>query len=294
MKTLSRRSFLKKSALYGITLLTSLAGGRYYMEEVEPEWVDISHFKFSHPLIPPSFNQTRIVQFNDTHIGFQYDLSSLKKTTNIIRSFKADLICFAGDLFDNPVEYQITPDFYEILNSLTAPLGKYAVYGNHDHGGYGTELYEQVMDKCGFKVLKNSSDILLKDGDSILIAGVDDSSLGFPNIARALQGKPENLFTLLLSHAPDYANAAASHPVNLQLSGHSHGGQVQIPLIGPLITPPHAKEYQEGLYEIREGFSLYVNRGLGTTRVPYRLLCRPEITVFDLYRGKDGLQPFQA
>ncbi len=261
------------------------------MEEVEPKWVDISQYKYSHPLIPSSFNQTRVVQFNDTHLGFQYDLSSLKKTVHTINSFKPDLICFAGDLLDNPDEYRVSSEFYEIFGSLTAPLGKYAVYGNHDHGGYGTELYEKVMDKCGFKVLKNTSNILRKAGESILIAGVDDSILGVPDVAKALQGMPENLFTLLLSHAPDYANTASSSPVHLQLSGHSHGGQVQIPFIGPLITPPYAKEYYEGLYEINEHFSLYVNRGLGTTRVPYRLLCRPEITVFDLYNGDDGMQP---
>ena len=291
MKTLSRRSFLKKSALYGVTLLTSLAGGKYYMEEVEPNWIDINQYTFSHPLIPPSFNQTRIVQFNDTHIGFQYDLSNLEKTVKIIEDLSPDLICFAGDLLDHPNEYKIPTELYEILSSLTAPLGKYAVYGNHDHGGYGTELYENIMVRCHFKVLRNRSNILEMNGERILIAGVDDSSLGVPDIARALQGKPQNLFTLLLSHAPDYAIAASSYPVHLQISGHSHGGQVQIPFIGPLITPPHAKKYYEGLYEINERFSLYVNRGLGTTRIPYRLLCRPEITVFDLYQGEEGMLP---
>ena len=294
MKTLSRRSFLKKGALYGVTLLTSLAGGRYYMKEVEPDWVEINQYTYSHLLIPPSFNQTRIVQFNDTHIGFQYDLTDLQKTVQTMTDFKPDLICFAGDLLDNPDEYRVPSELYSLLNSLKAPLGKYAVYGNHDHGGYGTELYEQTMDKCGFKVLKNASDIVQKNGESMLIAGVDDSSLGAPDIAQALSGKPRNLFTLLLSHAPDYANEAARYPVHLQLSGHSHGGQVQIPLVGPLITPPHAKEYNEGLYELSDSFSLYVNRGLGTTRIPYRLLCRPEITVFDLYHGEAGMQPSET
>ena len=291
MKTLSRRSFLKKGALYGVTLLTSLAGGRYYMEEIEPEWVEISQYTYSHPLIPPSFHRTRIVQFNDTHIGFQYDLDNLKKTVKIINAYKPDLICFTGDLLDNPVDYKVTPELYEILNSLSAPIGKYAVYGNHDHGGYGTELYELIMNKSGFKVLKNSADILYKGSEKILIAGVDDASLGVPDITQALRGKPDNLFTLLLSHAPDYAETASSYPVNLQLSGHSHGGQIQIPFIGPLITPPHAKEYYEGLYELNSHFSLYVNRGLGTTRVPYRLLCRPEITIFDLHKGNGGINP---
>ncbi len=95
----------------------------------------------------------------------------------------------------------------------------------------------------------------------------------------------ENVFKILLSHAPDLADQTIQYGVEWQLSGHSHGGQIKIPFVGALVTPPFAEKYTEGFYQINKlgkSLSLYVNRGIGTTRLPFRFLSKPEITVFRL------------
>ncbi|KKK34373.1 metallophosphoesterase [Mesobacillus campisalis] len=281
---MTRRSFLKK--IFGglIAIGGAGAGGYYYAHEIEPKLLEITRHTIQSPLLPPGFDGLKIVQFSDTHVGFQYTLEQLGKLVTKINSLDPDLILFSGDLIDDPYGYGDAAQIIGMLSSLRAVLGKYAVYGNHDHGGYGSDLYKRIMEEAGFTLLLNEArPVSLLDGSSIHIAGVDDSMLGKPDIAAAIQGIPQDSFKILLSHAPDLADSAAGYNIQLQLSGHSHGGQVQIPFYGPLVTPPHAETYPEGFYEVGTNkMKLYVNRGLGTTRLPFRFFSKPELTLFTL------------
>lgn len=278
----TRRSFLKNGLGITAALLFSAAGGKYYSERIETKWIDIQHHTINNNLIPKGFSQVKIAQFSDTHLGFQFQLEDLLKTVQIINRLQPDLIIFTGDLMDRPNEYKLQNQIPPILKSLKAPLGKFCIYGNHDHGGYGSQIYRDIMYASGFQVLLNSSfEVKLINGDSIYIAGIDDAMLGKPDVGKALADVPKGAFTILLSHAPDYADQTKLFNVPLQLSGHSHGGQVQIPFYGALVKPPFAEKYYEGFYQL-EKTQLYVNRGLGTTRMPYRFLSRPEITIFEL------------
>ena len=149
----------------------------------------------------------------------------------------------------------------------------------------GTDLYRNIMTNSGFMLLQNNAqEIKLIDESRIHILGLDDAMLGKPDLATALTSLPQDTFKILLSHEPDIANRVLGHGVHLQLSGHSHGGQVKIPFFGALVTPPLSDIYQEGLYEIdhENPLLLYVNRGLGTTRLPFRFLAKPELTLFTL------------
>ncbi|UJF35916.1 metallophosphoesterase [Paenibacillus hexagrammi] len=122
-----------------------------------------------------------------------------------------------------------------------------------------------------------------KTGETIQIAGVADLLTGKPNLDLALEGSDSNGFTLLLAHCPDFAEQARKKPVHLQLSGHSHGGQVRLPIVGALSKPLGAKKYVMGLYEVpNSNLHVYTTRGIGTTFLPIRFLCRPEITVITL------------
>ncbi|WP_409292000.1 metallophosphoesterase [Peribacillus sp. SCS-37] len=283
MKKWTRRSFLKSSLGVLLSAAGAGAGGKYYAEEVEPRWLEVNSYKISHKLIPRGFGGIKIVQFSDTHIGFQFQLNDLKAAVKKISSLQPDMIFFTGDLMDAPNEYAHQEDIIPVLSSLNPPLGKFCVYGNHDHGGYGTDIYENIMKQAGFTVLKNDYRIVkLLNGDSICISGIDEPMLGRPDLNRALD-RAEGRYHINLSHAPDLADDISAFPVHLQLSGHSHGGQVQIPFAGALVKPPFAEKYIEGFYDIGS-VKLYVNRGLGTTRLPYRVLSRPEITIFELER----------
>jgi predicted MPP superfamily phosphohydrolase len=134
--------------------------------------------------------------------------------------------------------------------------------------------------------LKNQANKLtLLDGSEIYILGLDDAMLGKPDLTSMMVGVPKERYKILLCHEPDLASQAQFYGIQLQLSGHSHGGQIQIPFIGPLVTPPLAEKYYEGFYFLENELgklTLYVNRGIGTTRLPFRFLSQPEVTVFHL------------
>ena len=283
---ISRRIFIKRTFGSIISLLAAGTGGYYYAKEVEPKSLSMTRHIISHPRIPQGFNQFKMVQFSDTHLGFQYTLEQLNKLVDRINVLNPDVVFFTGDLMDEPNKYANSNQIIPILLKLNAPFGKFAIYGNHDHGGYGTDLYDTIMDKSGFVVLKNEGfEIKLDDQSSIHIIGLDDAMLGHPDLVKAMKDLPSHSYKILLAHEPDLAEIAVGQGVHFQLSGHSHGGQVKIPFIGALITPPFSQLYQEGFYTIGDStdpLTLYVNRGLGTTRLPFRFLAKPELTIFTL------------
>lgn len=286
-KKVSRRSFLK--SFFG-SLLAAVgvsAGGYYYAGKVEPSLLKVNRHQIVHPDIPEKFDQFKIIQFSDTHLGFQYTLEQLNELIEKINSLQPDVLFFTGDLLDTPNKYKEADKVITLLQKLNAPFGKFAVYGNHDHGGYGTDLYRSIMEKSGFQLLLNeSTSIQINEENTIYLMGIDDAMLGRPDLNAALVDVPNDAYKILLSHAPDLADFAVNFKVQLQLSGHSHGGQIQIPFLGALVKPPYAEKYYEGFYTIgdKTPLTLYVNRGLGTTRLPFRFFSIPELTVFTLKR----------
>jgi uncharacterized protein len=288
-KNQTRRSFLKRTLGSFLTVLGLSSGGYLYANRIEPSLLDIQELQIKHPLIPNSFDGIKMIQFSDTHLGFQYNLHQFNQLVKKINSLKPDIILFTGDLMDEPNQYTEINKLMPILKKLQAPLGKYCIFGNHDHGGYGSDIYRNIMETTDFSVLLNdSAPIKLSDGSIIYLLGIDDAMLGNPNLPLTLKNVPKNSFKILLSHAPDLAETASLYPVQWQLSGHSHGGQIKIPFLGALVTPPFGQIYPEGLYSIGEHnpLSLYVNRGIGTTRLPFRFMSKPELTVFTLKSEK--------
>ncbi|MFB6465717.1 metallophosphoesterase [Cytobacillus sp. Hz8] len=284
-KKITRRSFMKKIFTSFLTVTGISAGGYYYAHEIEPRFVETKKMVIQHSKIPSAFDGFKMIQFNDTHLGFQYNLTQLKKITKQINALEPDIILFNGDLMDAPNQFKNPANIIPILQELKAPFGKFAIYGNHDHGGYGSNLYKDIMTKSGFTLLRNQAKkIELLGNSSIYIVGIDDAMLGKPDLDKAFQNVPKEAYKILLSHAPDLADQSYPFGAELQLSGHSHGGQIKIPFLGALVTSPYGEKYIEGLFTIgkKNPLTLYVNRGLGTTRLPFRFLSRPELTVITL------------
>lgn len=224
----------------------------------------------------------KIVQFSDVHLGQGYTLTDFKRVVNKINELKPDLIIFTGDLVDDNKNFSEEEGAVALLKNLEATYGKYAVYGNHDHGGNGTKRYARMMKNSGFTLLKDSKEtIILEDGQQLSIIGIDDIVLGHPNFDLAFKGIEATDFNLFVSHAPDVVDKVKVQPIDLQLSGHSHGGQVRLPFIGAPFTPPYGQKYVKGLYSVKENSNLYlyVNSGIGTSQLPYRFMNRPEITL---------------
>jgi len=260
---------------------------------VEPRTLRVTRHEIRSPRVPAAFDGATIVQFSDTHIGPYYSLSRLRRLADAINSLRPDILVFTGDLHDarrkdNIAKYDPAP----ILAGMNARLGKYAVYGNHDFGYWkNSRTSGSFLSRGGFTMLVNRAVRIVADnGDRIFVAGMDDCILGRPKPRQTLSGASDETFLLLLAHEPDLADRLMNFPIDLQLSGHSHGGQVILPLIGPLVTTKYGRKYVQGLHTIkgrRSGarpYHLYVNRGIGTTRLPVRIGCVPELSVFTLLR----------
>lgn len=261
------------AAVAALTAGYSVFGERY--------WMQTKQLTLTFPKLPKAFAGLRMVQFSDVHFGKYYKKERLEALVEEIMKLKPELICFTGDLFDT---HDGEPDreIIPILAKLNAPYGKFAVVGNHDHAS-GLNEVTGILKNSGFRVLINEQGTVKHKGQEIRIAGVDDMFLGKPDIQKAMQGDGQYPFTLLLSHAPDFADQASQFPVDLQISGHSHGGQVRLPFIGALTTPRYGRKYVQGLNKVKgSDYLVYTNRGIGTTNLPIRFLCRPELTVFTL------------
>lgn len=229
-------------------------------------------------------NNLRVVQFSDTHLGEYYNLNNLEKAVNKINELNPDIVVFTGDLIDNALTYNDLFNISNVLSKINANSGKYAVYGNRDHGGGAENYYENIMIQSGFKVLKNSSTSIVVNGNKINIFGGDDSLLGEHNVKKTINGINKDDFNLLLIHEPDLIDQYKDYPIDLALSGHSHGGQVYIPFYGPIKKNILSEKYNRGMYYLDNEIKtkIYVNIGLGNTKVPFRFLTIPEIVVFDI------------
>jgi uncharacterized protein len=224
----------------------------------------------------------------------------LRKAIALINVVKPNLVVLTGDFVTQPVRRKRTPaprvakviePCAQLLAQIRVDSGTMAVLGNHDVRTDASHI-TAVLQSRGIPVLRNRSFPLEREGKRLWLAGLDDALEGKPSLEAALRGIPPGEPVILLAHEPDWADHAARHPVDLQLSGHSHGGQIRLPLIGASYLPPLARKYPWGLRQIGP-LMLYTNAGIGTVNVPLRLNCPPEITLITLRAAKnsDGAGP---
>ncbi|WP_223193015.1 metallophosphoesterase [Paenibacillus sedimenti] len=234
------------------------------------------------PTLPEAFKGLRIVHFSDLHFGFHFDIKQLMSVAEKIQAEQPDIVCFTGDLVDYALGSH-NKEISSVLNTIRAKYGCYAVLGNHDYYGDASAV-AAVLEAGGFRCLRNSGSRVQQGNQSIWIAGVEDMWEGTPDLKAAMNMVKKEEWVLLLSHAPDFADVAVLESIHLQLSGHSHGGQVRLPLIGPLASVPYGVKYPCGLYQVGKdkSFALYTNRGIGVSVRPIRFMCRPELTVLTL------------
>ncbi|WP_240613580.1 metallophosphoesterase [Pueribacillus theae] len=255
----------------------------FYSRFIEPRRLTVQEIPIISGKIPLAFNHFKIVQFSDTHLCSFYEIGRLEELASQINQLKPDIVVFTGDLIDNPFTYRKADEIPSILKNIRAPFGKYAIYGNHDHGGNGTFLYRILMEHSGFRLLINNTVKIKKENEHIGIAGIDDVVFNRHHLEQALGHLSPRHFNILLAHEPDIAELASRYPVDLQISGHSHGGQIKLPFFGAVVTPKFGRKYVEGLYKVgNSDMVVYVNRGIGMTRMPLRFLSSPELTVFTL------------
>lgn len=279
-KGINRRTFLKQAGkLYAGLITAGILMGTYSFK-MERSWYQIKEVQLKIKNLPQAFNGWKIIQFSDIHLGFHYEIEDLKSVVKIINNINPDIVFFTGDLIQ--IGYNEPERAIPLLKEINEIRGgKWAVIGNHDY--ITKDQISHVLESAQFQILENSHDIIEYNQHRLYIAGIDDVMYGFPNIGKAVEGLTENDCVLLLAHEPDIADESSRFPISAQFSGHSHGGQVRLPFYGPIIKQRLARNYTDGLYHVGENkMPLYVNRGIGTTKLPIRFFCRPEITVFYL------------
>lgn len=277
---LSRRTFLRRFIAAGLTLVTGAGGGVVYSSRFEPFWFRTEEVQIPLPNLPLELDGLRIVQLSDLHVGSDFPLSALARAIDITADLSPDLVVVTGDWVTYDARDAV-PAARQVSRLMPA-LGVVSILGNHDHWT-DAETVAQAVQDAGITLLRNSHLPIQVRGGRIWLAGVDDIWERHHDLDRALAGVPDGEACILLAHEPDYADeVAADGRVALQLSGHSHGGQVYLPFAGAPIVPYLGQKYTRGLYHIQDALWLYTNRGLGLIRPAIRLNCRPEITLITL------------
>ncbi|HEX2091518.1 MAG TPA: metallophosphoesterase [Longimicrobiaceae bacterium] len=248
---------------------------------VEPRWLELTRPRIHVRGLHPSLEGMRIALLTDLHAGDGTPLSLIRRACRMAMAERPDLVALTGDFAADD-----EAGFARVLGALgclDAPLGVYAVPGNHDYVVGIDTWHRQVGAHPRITNLTNAAFLREVNGARLCIAGVDDYSLGKPQLEMLPQPEKRD-FTLLLAHDPDQAERArrAYDRVDLVLSGHTHGGQVRLPWVGAMKNPAqHDDLYEEGLRR-RPWTQVYVSRGVGTVHLPVRFLCRPEVAVLEL------------
>jgi len=271
-----RRSLLGLAAAAG-----AVAGYAFWSE---PRRQVVRRVRLALPEWPNELDGLRVGVLSDLHAGGPHvDERRVAAVVEAMNRQSVDLVALLGDFVDPEVRLgePVAPESVAArLRALKAPLGAFAVLGNHDWA-YGGERMGEALRGCGIAVLEDKAMELRPRGETLWVAGVDDLRERNPNLEAALAPVPAGSPVLLLSHDPDVFPTVPSR-VSLTLSGHTHGGQVNLPLVRRHFIPSRFGDRYGGGHVNEGGRHLFVSRGVGSAGLPVRFLAPPEIAVLTL------------
>lgn len=267
-----------------LACLGSMAGG--YGVEIEAQWLQLVEQQVRLAGLPESLKGLRVGLLCDLHLGTSAEADAIAHAVDLLRAARPDVLLLGGDYIKNHGR-QLRPCL-DILGTLRPALGSYAVLGNHDRWHCDDATLRQAFADAGISLLVNAAVPL----DGVHVVGLDTVWAGQPDPRRALATVPAAQPVLLLVHEPDFIDRIPAVPHSIVgLSGHTHGGQVIVPWRGPLCLPRYGRKYPMGLLPVhgQAGRQVYVSRGVGTSIVPLRLNCRPEVTLLTLQPRADDV-----
>lgn len=281
-RRLWQRMILKTIGLIGVfgAILT------IYGSFIEPHIIVTTHHEIDLPLQ----QELKIVILADFHIGRTKGVKFMERAVDHVNRHVPDIVLMPGDfIFDADTDL----NHLKPLGGINASLGTYAVLGNHDEGRFKTLFgsdYEQIdrgdevdayLRSIGIRLLRNEHNILRIGEERLALAGIDDIWTGHSDLARAMHDLPETLPLILLSHNPSVIKDGQANRAHLIVSGHTHGGQVRLPFIGPLATMPISidQSYDQGMFDLEAGNKLLITRGIGESTARPRLFAWPEVIV---------------
>lgn len=256
-----------------------------YARYIEPKMLVVKEYKIRTSNLPDNFDSFKIVHFSDLHYMMTTKQDDLKKIVKEINKQKPDIIVFTGDLVDRSIllnEEEIK-ELINILKKLDPKIEVLSVIGNHD---YQMDYYNIISEELKWHTLDNTYEYVYNNSTKpIVFVGLDDLTKGnidIPNAFSYLNETQEDNYTIVLTHEPDAVDAFKNYDFDLVLSGHSHLGQVRIPGIGAIITPEGSKKYYDEHYKINNA-DLYINGGIGTSTIKFRLFDKPSINLYRFY-----------
>jgi predicted MPP superfamily phosphohydrolase len=275
MKKVSRRQFLKYAC--SSTSLGLLAS---YPIFIERYIVLTNMYRIAVPNLPKAFSGFRIVHLTDLHYGLLVPLGLIRRVIERANQLKPDLIVCTGDYVHEKNSTKQIDQVWPVLSQLSAPSGVFSVLGNHDHwadtarSDYWLERTEQG--------LRHKLARIEREGQYFWMAGAGDLWEDHRSLDGLLNKVPTADCRIVLAHNPDTADTDYTFRVDLMLSGHTHGGQVNIPFIGTPVLPVLNKDYSSGLKQSPRGCTVFISKGIGWAIYPVRFNCFPEIAVLEL------------
>jgi hypothetical protein len=255
---------------------------------IEPYQIEITRQMIKLAKLPPQFHGFRLVQMSDIHHSAFLGEAEIAEAAHRANALKPDLIALTGDYVSHSAAY--IAGCARALSRLRATYGVFAVLGNHDHWT-DAEMMAAALEQAGIRVLRNEGMRIERQGAHFWLAGIDDLLVGRDDLPAALAGATRHEARILLAHNPAIIREAAREGVDLVLSGHTHGGQINWRLLAGRQDRAAARWLGRPSRRFLRGHAhlgatqIYVNRGLGTVVVPLRYGCPPEITVLELMKG---------
>lgn len=286
-----KKKRFKFFGFFKFLLLLILIGGLIYLYVTyfELKNYQVHDYKVASKKITDNFDGFTIVHLSDLHYGRVFEKKDLEKIVKMVNKINPDIVVITGDLIDKDTKMTttISADISSLLNKIKAVSGKYIISGNHD---LKFDEWENIVNNTGFINLNNNYDTIYnKSYDFIMIAGL--SSFKDKESITNKNQKAENflssfekdgpVFNILLMHEPDYIDDLEKNKYDLILAGHSHGGQIIIPFVGPIIKPAGANKYYDTHYKIKDS-DLYISNGLGVSNYNFRLFNTPSFNVYRL------------
>ena len=281
---------MKKALIIITTLIIIIASILIYSRFIATSGLITNEILIKIDNLSNSYDGLKILHFTDLHYGRTVKEKELKKLVKEINNNKPDIVVFTGDLFDK--DYKTTLDERTILinnlKNIEAPLGKYIISGEHD----SNEEWDNITKEINFTNINDNYKLIFKENENpLIISGISSNLEDKTNIKDKLKiyndfindTKEKIVYSILLIHEPDYIDEINVDNYNLILAGHSHGGQIKLPFIGPIIFRDGYKKYYDSYYKINNT-DLYISNGLGTSNNNFRLFNKPSINLYRLIK----------
>lgn len=289
-----KKKIIKKLAISIGIFILFLSLILLYSRLVGTSGLTIKEYKIENANLPSSFYGLKIAHISDIHYGQTIKKKELQNIVNKINDLKPDIVVLTGDLLDNKktISEKEIKNIINQLKSINATIGKFAIQGEHD---FDKDIWSTIIKESQFVNLNDTYELIYKDGyEPILLAGLSTNLRGTKNakdkitpinnyITSNLEEKQNHHpnFNILLLHEPDFIDQITYQNYHLILAGHSHKGQIILPVVGPITKPTGAKKYYNEYYQL-ENTDFYISSGLGTSKYNFRLFNRPSINFYRL------------